>query len=388
VDIQPMEQFNQGWGTILYRTTLPEAVSSGTTLKITEVHDWAQIFADGKLLARLDRRKGEFTTTLPALKKGTQLDILVEAMGRVNFDKSIHDRKGITEKVELLSGDRTKELKNWTVYNFPVDYSFIKNKKYKDTKILPTMPAYYQSSFKLDKVGDTFLDMSTWGKGMVWVNGHAMGRFWEIGPQQTLFIPGCWLKEGENEILVLDLKGPAKASMKGLKKPILDVLREKAPETHRKDGEKLKLTGEKVAHEGAFTPGNGWQEVRFAAPVKGRFFCLEALSPQANNNIAAIAEFDVLGADGKPVSREHWKIRYADSEETRSGNRTADKIFDLQESTFWMTVDNVAYPHQLVIDLSKVETVTGFRYLPRAEKNYPGMIREYRVYVKPSDFKY
>ena len=75
------------------------------------------------------------------------------------------------------------------------------------------------------------------------------------------------------------------------------------------------------------------------------------------------------------VSREHWKIRYADSEETRSGNRTADKIFDLQESTFWMTVDNVPYPHQLVIDLSKVETVTGFRYLPRAEKEYPGMIK-------------
>ena len=267
VDIQPMEQFNQGWGTILYRTTLSEATPAGTVLKITEVHDWAQIYADGKLLARLDRRKGEFTTILPALKKGTQLDILVEAMGRVNFDKSIHDRKGITEKVELVSGNQAKELKNWTVYNFPVDYSFIKDKKYNDTKILPAMPAYYKSTFKLDKVGDTFLDMSTWGKGMVWVNGHAMGRFWEIGPQQTLFMPGCWLKEGENEILVLDLKGPAKASIKGLKKPILDVLREKAPETHRKDGEKLKLTGEKVTHEGAFTPGNGWQEVRFAAPV-------------------------------------------------------------------------------------------------------------------------
>ncbi len=380
VDIQPMEQFDQGWGTILYRTTLPETTAAGTTLKITEVHDWAQIYADGKLLARLDRRKGEFTTPLPVLKKGTQLDILVEAMGRVNFDKSIHDRKGITEKVELISGGRTKELKNWTVYNFPVDYSFIKDKNYQDTKALPTMPAYYKATFKLDKVGDTFLDMSTWGKGMVWVNGHAMGRFWEIGPQQTLFMPGCWLKEGENEILVLDLKGPAKASIKGLKKPILDVLREKAPETHRKEGEKLNLSGEKVAHEGVFTPGNGWQEVRFTAPVKGRFFCLEALSPQANDNIAAIAEL--------PVSREHWKIRYADSEETRSGNRTADKVFDLQESTFWMTVDNVAYPHQLVIDLSKVETVTGFRYLPRAEKNYPGMIKEYRVYVKPADFKY
>ena len=99
-----------------------------------------------------------------------------------------------------------------------------------------------------------------------------------------------------------------------------------------------------------------------------------------------MAEFDVLGADGKPVSREHWKIRYADSEETRSGNRTADKIFDLQESTFWMTVDNVPYPHQLVIDLSKVETVTGFRYLPRAEKEYPGMIKEYRIFIKKEDF--
>ena len=118
-------------------------------LKITEVHDWAQVYADGKLLARLDRRKGEFTTTLPVLKKGTQLDILIEAMGRVNFDKSIHDRKGITEKVELISGNQTTELKNWTVYNFPVDYSFIKDKKYNETKQLPTMPAYYKGTFKL-----------------------------------------------------------------------------------------------------------------------------------------------------------------------------------------------------------------------------------------------
>ena len=115
--------------------------------------------------------------------------------------------------------------------------------------------------------------MSTWGKGMVWVNGHAMGRFWEIGPQQTLFMPGCWLKKGVNEIIVLDLKGPEKAMVKGLKKPILDVLREKAPETHCKEGEHLNLSAETPAHKGAFIPGNGWQEVRFANPVKGRYFC-------------------------------------------------------------------------------------------------------------------
>lgn len=388
VDIQPMEQFDQGWGTILYRTTLPEAVEVGSRLEITEVHDWAQVFVDGELLVRLDRRKKESIVELPALPQGAQLDIMVEAMGRVNFDQSIHDKKGITEKVELVFGNQSKELKNWTVYNFPVDYSFAKNRRYENMEKLPDAPAYYRASFKLDKIGDTFLDMSTWGKGMVWVNGHALGRFWEIGPQQTLFLPGCWLKKGENEIVILDLKGPAKATVKGLKKPILDVLREKVSKTHRKEGETLDLSSEKVTFKGAFIPGNDWKEVRFDAPSKGRFLCLEALSSHAKDSKVAVAELEILGADGKPISREHWKIRYADSEEIHSGNHTADKIFDLQESTFWMSAGDIDYPHRLVIDLSKVETVTGFRYLPRAENGCPGMISEYRVYVKLVDFKY
>lgn len=387
MDIQPMEAFDQGWGTILYRTTLQEPVENGTTMKITEVHDWAQVFADGKLLVRLDRRRGEFALQLPVLKKGTRIDILIEAMGRVNFDESIHDRKGITEKVELVRGKQSAELKNWTVYSFPVDYSFVQDKRYKNGTA-QTMPAYYRTTFRLDKVGDTFLDMSTWGKGMVWVNGLAIGRFWEIGPQQTLFMPGCWLKEGENEIIVLDLKGPEKASIRGLKKPILDWLRNEGASTHRKEGEQLDLSRETPVAEGTFVPGNGWQEVCFDRQSIGRYFCLEALSAQKGKKIAAIAELDVLGADGKPVSREKWRIRYADSEETRSGNCTGDKVFDLQESTYWMTVAKDAYPHQLVIDLGGDYTVTGFRYLPRAEKGYPGMIKDYRVYVKGEDFQY
>ena len=387
-DIKSMEHFDQGWGSILYRTTLPANVAAGTIMKITEVHDWAQIFANGNLIATLDRRKGEFETVLPELTKGTALDILVEAMGRVNFDKSIHDRKGITEDVSLVLKDGKEEsLKNWEVYSFPVDYAFAQSMNYQPAGA-QTMPAYYKANFTINKTGDTFLDMSSWGKGLVWVNGRAMGRFWEIGPQQTLYVPGCWLNEGDNEIIVLDLKGPQSAIISGITQPILDQLRVDAPKTHRADGEKLNLNGETPVIESAFIPGNGWQEVKFAAPVKGQFFCLEALTPQAEDNIAAIAEFEVLGADGQPVSREHWKIRYADSEETRSGNRTADKIFDLQESTFWMTVDNVPYPHQLVIDLDKNETITGFRYLPRAEKGYPGMIKDYRVYIKPGNFNY
>lgn len=385
-DIKPMEYFDQGWGTILYRTVLKENVSG--VLHIDEVHDWAQVFADGKLLGRLDRRKGEFELKLPlTLKKGTRLDILVEAMGRVNFDKSIHDRKGITDKVEVISGGKATELKNWSVYNLPPFYEFVSAKDYKKGEPVDG-PAYYRATFNLEKTGDTFFDMSTWGKGMVWVNGHALGRFWEIGPQQTLFMPGCWLKEGENEIIVLDLKGPSETSIHGLKEPILDMLRENAPKTHRENGQNLNLSGETIVHKGTFKQTNGWQNVKFANIVKGRYFCLNAISNYDGNNIASIAELDVLDKNGKPLSREKWKIVYADSEETRSGNRTADKVYDLQESTFWQTVDNTSFPHQIVIDLGDTYDVSGFRMLPRAEKEVPGVIKDYAVYLKETDFKY
>ncbi len=386
-DIHPMEYFDQGWGSILYRTAVSKEIPAGSILKITEVHDWAQVFVNGERLAFLDRRQNEHTVVLPQIKSGAQLDILVEAMGRVNFGYAIHDRKGITQNVEIINrGDHT-DLKNWEIYSFPVEYSFVKKKNFAKSGALSD-PAYYRASFSLNKTGDTFLDMSTWGKGMVWINGYAIGRFWEIGPQQTLFVPGCWLKKGKNEIIILDLKGPAKASVSGLSRPILDVLRVKTPQTHRKEGENLSLREEPVVTSGSFTAGNGWQEIVFSQPVSGRYFCLEALSAQDGKEITAIAELDILGDDGKPILRENWRIGYADSEEVNRGNRAADKIFDLQESTFWSTVEKAPYPHHLVIDLGKLQTVKGFRYLPRAEKGYPGMIKDYRIYVKRSPFVY
>ena len=385
-DIKPMEQFDQGWGTILYRTSLPE-VKEGTTLLIDEVHDWAQVYADGKLLGRLDRRRGQNSLVLPSLQKGTRLDILVEAMGRVNFDVAIHDRKGITDKVELLTETDKRELKNWEVYSFPVAHDFAESKKYVEGEKLDA-PAYYRATFELDQVGDVFLDMQTWGKGMVLVNGKAMGRFWKIGPQQTLFMPGCWLKKGKNEIIVLDLLGPEKATVSGLKKPILDMLRAEAPATHRAKGQNLNLKGESPVAVGELSAGNGWQEVKFGKTVAGRYFCLEALSAQDGKDNAAVAEFYLLDENGKPLSRQHWKIEYADSESTSWGNFTADKIYDLQESTYWSTRDGNKYPHQFVISLGEDVKVSGFRYLPRAEESYPGMIKKYKAYVKSTPFNF
>ena len=137
---------------------------------------------------------------------------------------------------------------------------------------------------------------------------------------------------------------------------------------------------------GQFTQGNGWQSIKFPTFAEGRYFCLESLSSFDGKLVSAIAELDVLGSDGKPISRDAWKIIYADSEETNNGNYTADKIFDLQESTFWSTVNKATFPHQIIIDLGEKQTISGFKYLPRAEKGAPGQIKEYRVYIKTDNF--
>ena len=109
---------------------------------------------------------------------------------------------------------------------------------------------------------------------------------------------------------------------------------------------------------------------------------------QDGKTLASLAELEVLGADGKPISREQWRIRYADSEETYGVNATADKIYDLQESTCWMTQRRMPYPHQVVIDLGDVKTITGLRYLPSFEKGSPGMIKDFSVYFKLQPFKF
>lgn len=388
-DIKPMEFFDQGWGSILYRTKLQKS-DKEQTLTITEAHDWTQVYVDGKKIATLSRLKGEGIVSLPPVKEGAVLDILVEAMGRMNFGKGIYDWKGITQKVELSSDGNTKDLKNWQVFNIPVDYSFTKDKSYKKDSNTQKHPAYYKATFNLAKTGDTFLNMSDWSKGLVWVNGHAMGRYWEIGPQQTLYVPGCWLKEGENEIIVFDLASPRATKIEGLRQPILDVLTGNAAYSHRKLGENLDLSNETPFYKSSFKPGNGWQHIKFDKKQNARYFCLEALDSFGGDDYSAIAELEILGEDGKPLSRQHWKVVYADSEETEVANNIASNVFDLQESTFWHTnysTTKMKHPHQIVIDLNEEKVITGFSYLPRAESNQTGMIKNYRVYLKLKPFK-
>ena len=384
-NIKAMEFFDFGWGSVMYRTLLSKSEKEQTML-ITEAHDWTQVFLNGKKIATLSRMKGEGMVKLPPVEEGATLDILVEPMGRMNFGKGIYDWKGITEKVEIEG----VEKKGWQVYFFPVAYDFAKDKKYSVSTTVKDQPAYYKGTFTVEKTGDTFLDMSKWSKGLVWVNGQALGRYWEIGPQQTLYLPGCWLKKGENEIIIFDLASPKETKTEGLEQPILDQLSGNGAYTHRKLGENLDLSAEKVYQTGSFKPGNGWQQVKFNQREKIRYFCLETLNTHGGDDFAAIAELELTGEDGQNVSRQHWKVVYADSEETNDANNIASNVFDLQESTFWHTDYSTLkpeHPHQLVIDLGEEKVITGFSYLPRAEANRTGMIKDYRIYLKMEPFK-
>lgn len=269
-DIEPMEQFDQGYGSIMYSTTLP-AAKAGALLQINDMCDYALVYIDGKKVGELYRGNG-YETTLRLkqdVKAGAKLDIFIEAMGRINYSKLIHDPKGITKSVELLSNEGAHEvtynLKDWQIRLFPVSQTG-EGLKYSPITEGDDAPAFYRASFTISKVGDTYLDMSTWGKGLVWINGHCLGRFWQVGPQQTLYVPGCWLRKGKNDITVLDITGPSKATVKGLTNPnVSDLHREYLPKDAVKgDALKAALAGRgKSGKTAAVTDGGAGND---AAP--------------------------------------------------------------------------------------------------------------------------
>lgn len=392
--ILTMEDYDQGFGSILYRTELP-SLPNGALLTVNDPHDYAQVFLDGNFIGKLDRRNGEKELTLPKCGRGARLDILVEAVGRVNFGHAIKDYKGITDNVTLTETrdgrDFVCDLKGWTVFNIEDSLEFYKSMNFEPLSTINKdssgrLPrGVYRGKFFVKKPLDTFLSFETWGKGLVYVNGHELGRIWEIGPQQTLYMPGCWLNEGENEIVVFDVIGPRHPKSEGFVKPVLDKLLSDKKTLHRLEGQCLDLSGERPAISASFKPGNGWQEVRLDSPVRGRYVCLEGLNSLDGGDVASIAEIYVLDEKGARIPREPWAIMYADSEDAGKGNHSADKISDLQESTFWSSKSTDRYPHQIVIDLGSVRKISGFQYLPRMESDVPGGIKDFRFYIKEAE---
>jgi beta-galactosidase len=383
-----MESCDQGHGLVLYRTQLP--ASPPAVLRITEVHDYALVFLNGQKIATLDRRRNQNTANLPDHSRNATntLDLLVDTFGHVNYGGYIHDRKGITEKVELVAGNQTNELAGparWTIFNLPLDPPDLTRLKFQPGST--DAPAFYRATFDLAHLGDTFLDFRTWGKGIAWLNGHNLGRFWNIGPSQTLYCPAPWLKPGRNELIVFELNGATQHTVEGLTEPILNQVNEPAAKKHRGPGESLKLDGLQPVATGSFTPGRDWQTVKFN-PATGRYFCLEAVDSHSGDAYTTCAELCLLGPDGKDLPRDAWRVVYADSEEVDGDDGRADNVFDLQPTTFWHTQWEAAqppHPHQIVLDLGSEQTVTGLRYLPRQDSPN-GRIKDFRLYLSKAVF--
>ncbi|WNQ11418.1 beta-galactosidase [Paenibacillus aurantius] len=196
----PMEELGQSYGFHVYSTHVT-GPRTGEQLHLQEVHDRAQVFLDGAYVGTVERWEPKpLSLDIPA--GGARLELVVENMGRVNYGPRLRDRKGITEGVRL----NNQFLFDWNQYPLPLDSAdSIPFGPLPESGNREDRPAFYRGTFTVQEKGDTFIRLDGWTKGVVWINGFNLGRYWSRGPQRTLYLPAPLLREGNNEIIVFEL---------------------------------------------------------------------------------------------------------------------------------------------------------------------------------------
>lgn len=213
----PMEKAGQSYGFILYTTRIsgPRQMEE---LHLQDVRDRALVFLDGEFKAVIERSPDGQAVSFEVPAGGSRLDILVENMGRINYGPFLKDRKGITEGVRF----GFQFLFDWTIRPLPLeDLSKLSYGRAMDAL---SQPQFYRGTLHADTCEDTFLNMDGWTKGIVFLNGFNLGRYWNKGPQRTLYVPAPLLRSGENEIVIFELHGTRDTSVNFTATPILDQL--------------------------------------------------------------------------------------------------------------------------------------------------------------------
>ncbi|QPH41512.1 glycoside hydrolase family 35 protein [Pedobacter endophyticus] len=212
------EELNQGHGYVWYSKKFKQPISG--KLELAGLRDYAIVYVNGTKVAELNSYYKKYDCDIEIPFNAT-LDIIVENMGRINYGaKIVNSTKGIISPV-IINGETITG--NWEMYKLPMDE--VPNLAAAKNTATAGRPAVYQGSFNLTKTGDTFLDMRNFGKGIVFVNGINLGRYWSVGPQQTLYVPGCWLRNGKNDIVIFEQKNDVMhKSVSGITTPILDDL--------------------------------------------------------------------------------------------------------------------------------------------------------------------
>lgn len=206
-----MEEYGIGYGYIAYRTVLNRDYRDAK-LSFESLGDRAQVLVNGKLqgIAYLN---DSLEVTVNA-KKGDVLTILVENMGRANFGPKMMRKKGLPGRV-LLGG---KIHFSWDVYPLPM--TDLSGLSFGGDEA--EAPAFYEGTFTVEEPADTFLRTDSFKKGFVVLNGFNLGRYWEVGPQKTLYVPGPLLKKGENTLLLFESDGrKGKAEVEFVDRPEL-----------------------------------------------------------------------------------------------------------------------------------------------------------------------
>jgi beta-galactosidase len=215
--IQSMEECGQDYGFILYRTEV-KGPRKNCSMTLMDMHDRAQVFVNKQYKGTIYRNDEDKKIILDFEDELNTLDILVENMGRVNYGPYLKDFKGISENVRLDYQFHSV----WEIYPIPLNnvesIPFSKDFKKQDNET----PVFYKGSFNVEEVGDTFTTLERFTKGVVFINGFNLGRYWNEGPQKTLYVPGPILKQGKNEVLVFELHGTEKPVVKFSDKPILE----------------------------------------------------------------------------------------------------------------------------------------------------------------------
>ena len=197
----PMEKLGQGYGFILYRTHV-RGPREEMPLILAGLHDRAHIFVNGKLAGVQFRNDAEPAVKLAVPPEGVDLAVLVENMGRTNYGPNMLDRKGIDGAIRLGQ----TFLYHWEALPLPLnDLSPV---RFGPTRPFDGRPQLLRGAFTVDGAPeDTFVRLDGFKKGVIFVNGRVLSRYWEVGPQKTAYLPAPFMRTGENELIILELDG-------------------------------------------------------------------------------------------------------------------------------------------------------------------------------------
>ena len=224
VELNNFEDLNQSGAYVLHRKQLTGARHAH--LIAPQINDYATVFIDDRYVGgfsrvklshvqivkhhlQLNNRPTPPSLALQAETENPMLDVLVESLGHINYGAELGDNKGVVKPLMLQTsstggGIASQALTDWLTYLLPMDSSYIQHLRPIVTKENKA-GLFFRLTLNLDEVADTYIDVSHWTKGVVWVNGHNLGRYWYIGPQKRLYCPATWLQQGANDIIIFDL---------------------------------------------------------------------------------------------------------------------------------------------------------------------------------------